>query len=147
MIFVDGPLRWVLFAGAVLLPYVAVIVANQANQRQPSAARPGAAGRPTAADHRPGGRRGDRRARSATADEPGRELDGTGTARLPDLLLCSAKDCRAPATYDLRWNNPKIHPPERRKHWLACPDHRDSLSAFLSLAASAAFPAATCTGA
>lgn len=33
MIFVDGPLRWVLFAGAVLLPYVAVVVANQANQR------------------------------------------------------------------------------------------------------------------
>ena len=33
MVFVEGPLRWVLFAGAVLLPYVAVIVANQANQR------------------------------------------------------------------------------------------------------------------
>jgi hypothetical protein len=33
MIFVEGPLRWVLFAGAVLLPYIAVIVANQANQR------------------------------------------------------------------------------------------------------------------
>jgi hypothetical protein len=33
MIFVDGPLRWVLFAGAVLLPYIAVIVANQTNQR------------------------------------------------------------------------------------------------------------------
>ncbi|HZA03267.1 MAG TPA: DUF3099 domain-containing protein, partial [Propionibacteriaceae bacterium] len=33
MIFVDGPMRLVLFAGAVILPYVAVIVANQANQR------------------------------------------------------------------------------------------------------------------
>jgi hypothetical protein len=33
MIFVEGPLRWVLFACAVILPYVAVIVANQANQR------------------------------------------------------------------------------------------------------------------
>jgi hypothetical protein len=33
MVFVDGPMRWVLFAGAVILPYVAVIVANQANQR------------------------------------------------------------------------------------------------------------------
>ena len=33
MIFVDGPMRWVLFAGAVLLPYVAVVVANQANKR------------------------------------------------------------------------------------------------------------------
>lgn len=34
MIFVEGPLRWVLFAGAVFLPYVAVVLANQANQRQ-----------------------------------------------------------------------------------------------------------------
>ena len=33
MVFVEGPLRWVLFACAVILPYVAVIVANQANQR------------------------------------------------------------------------------------------------------------------
>ena len=33
MIFVEGPLRWVLFAGAVFLPYVAVVLANQANQR------------------------------------------------------------------------------------------------------------------
>jgi len=36
MVFVDGPMRWVLFAGAVVLPYVAVIVANQANQRSQS---------------------------------------------------------------------------------------------------------------
>jgi hypothetical protein len=33
MIFVHGPFRWVLFAGAVVLPYIAVVVANQANQR------------------------------------------------------------------------------------------------------------------
>ena len=33
MIFVHGPFRWVLFACAVALPYVAVVVANQANQR------------------------------------------------------------------------------------------------------------------
>jgi hypothetical protein len=51
---------------------------------------------------------------------------------LPDPLLCSARDCGQPATYDLGWNNPKIHPPERRKHWLACAEHRDSLSKFLS---------------
>lgn len=42
MIFVDGPMRWVLFAGAVLLPYVAVIVANQADQKhKPSRINPG----------------------------------------------------------------------------------------------------------
>lgn len=50
----------------------------------------------------------------------------------PDGLVCSAKGCRAAATADLRWNNAKIHPPERRKHWLACPDHRTSLGSFLS---------------
>jgi hypothetical protein len=33
MRLVEGPFRWVLFAGAVVLPYIAVIVANQANQR------------------------------------------------------------------------------------------------------------------
>jgi hypothetical protein len=33
MIFVPGVFRWILFACAVLLPYVAVIFANQANQR------------------------------------------------------------------------------------------------------------------
>ena len=33
MIFVDGPARWVLFACALVLPYIAVIGANQANQR------------------------------------------------------------------------------------------------------------------
>lgn len=33
MIFVPGVFRWVLFACAVFLPYVAVIFANQANQR------------------------------------------------------------------------------------------------------------------
>jgi hypothetical protein len=44
---------------------------------------------------------------------------------------CSAKGCSAPATVALRWNNPKLHPPERRKTWLACSDHQGSLSDFL----------------
>ncbi len=35
MIFVPGAFRWVLFAGAVFLPYIAVIFANQAHQRPP----------------------------------------------------------------------------------------------------------------
>jgi hypothetical protein len=46
-------------------------------------------------------------------------------------LVCSAKGCRLPATWALRWNNPKLHPPQRRKTWLACDTHRASLSAFL----------------
>jgi hypothetical protein len=37
-----------------------------------------------------------------------------------------------PAVWALRWNNPKIHPPERRKTWLACAEHRDHLTGFLS---------------
>jgi hypothetical protein len=45
--------------------------------------------------------------------------------------VCSAKGCRRPATVALRWNNPKLHPPERRKTWLACPDHEGSLGEFL----------------
>jgi hypothetical protein len=47
-------------------------------------------------------------------------------------LICSARGCTAVACYDVRWNNPKIHTPERRKHWLACEVHRDSLSEYLS---------------
>ena len=34
MILVEGPLRWVLFVAAVVLPYIAVVVANQANERR-----------------------------------------------------------------------------------------------------------------
>ena len=33
MIFVHGIFRWILFAGAVILPLVAVMAANQVNQR------------------------------------------------------------------------------------------------------------------
>lgn len=33
MIFVSGPMRWVLLAGAIFLPYIAVILANQANTK------------------------------------------------------------------------------------------------------------------
>ncbi len=47
-------------------------------------------------------------------------------------LRCSAKGCHAPAEWALRWNNPKLHPPERRKTWLACAEHRESLSQFLA---------------
>ena len=49
----------------------------------------------------------------------------------PATPTCSAKGCRAAAGWTLLWNNPKLHTPERRKQWLACAEHRDSLSAFL----------------
>jgi hypothetical protein len=48
-------------------------------------------------------------------------------------LVCSAKGCRAPAAWALHWNNPRLHPPERRKTWLACADHRESLGEFLAV--------------
>ena len=50
----------------------------------------------------------------------------------PRALICSARGCRQPATADLRWNNPKIHPDGRRKHWLACSDHEAKLVEHLS---------------
>ncbi|WP_426244426.1 acetone carboxylase [Nocardioides sp. LHG3406-4] len=51
----------------------------------------------------------------------------------PDEVdLCSAKGCTAPAVWALQWNNPRIHTADRRKTWLACDEHRESLSAFLS---------------
>lgn len=46
--------------------------------------------------------------------------------------VCSARGCLAEATAAHRWNNPKIHSPDRRKTWLACDDHRESLAEYLS---------------
>ena len=48
-----------------------------------------------------------------------------------DKLVCSSRGCSAEARWELRWNNPKLHPPERRKVWLACDEHREHLSDFL----------------
>lgn len=49
-----------------------------------------------------------------------------------DALVCSSRGCRRSATFDVQWNNPKIHSADRRKHWLACDDHRDTLAAYLA---------------
>jgi hypothetical protein len=53
------------------------------------------------------------------------------TSSVTGDLICSAKGCRHPAMWALRWNNPKLHPPERRKTWLACDDHLSYLTNFL----------------
>lgn len=37
--------------------------------------------------------------------------------------VCSRKGCRNGAAWQLLWNNPRIHTPERRKAWASCPDH------------------------
>ena len=46
-------------------------------------------------------------------------------------LTCSARGCRSGATWQLLWNNPKLHTPDRRKTWLACDEHVDYLRGFL----------------
>lgn len=45
--------------------------------------------------------------------------------------ICSAKGCQAVAVWQLQWNNPKLHTPDRRKVWLACDEHRQTLADFL----------------
>lgn len=45
--------------------------------------------------------------------------------------ICSAKGCQAAASWQLRWNNPRLHHPDRRKVWLACDGHRARLGDFL----------------
>ncbi len=51
---------------------------------------------------------------------------------MAEPLVCSARGCGATASYAVVWNNPKIHPPEREKIWLACEEHRPSLADFLA---------------
>jgi hypothetical protein len=48
-------------------------------------------------------------------------------------LICSAQGCRREAAWALLWNNPRLHTPQRRKTWLACDDHRETLAGFLTL--------------
>jgi hypothetical protein len=50
---------------------------------------------------------------------------------VPEPLTCSAKGCPAEAHHQVVWNNPRIHTPDRRKIWLACDEHEESLRAFL----------------
>jgi hypothetical protein len=47
--------------------------------------------------------------------------------------VCSAKACRAEATHGVIWRNPKLHVEGRRKVWLACDDHQQSLADFVGL--------------
>ena len=58
-------------------------------------------------------------------------LDMVGREEPARETICSRKGCRAPATTQLLWNNPKIHTPERRKTWLACDEHAAWLEDYL----------------
>ena len=58
--------------------------------------------------------------------------DAAGPDAGPESARCSAKGCPADAVWALRWNNPRLHTPERRKLWAACTEHRDHLASFLT---------------
>ena len=47
--------------------------------------------------------------------------------------MCSARGCRDTGVWAVRWNNPRLPPPERRKIWHACHDHRDQLEQYLAV--------------
>ena len=69
---------------------------------------------------------------SAPADRATRtDASGATGSAADGSLPCSRRGCRAAADWALRWNNPRIHDPQRRKTWLACEEHRVHLSAFL----------------
>lgn len=61
----------------------------------------------------------------------GQGLAGQGDERATAPTSCSRKGCRADAEWQLLWNNPRIHTPERRKIWLACAEHREWLEEYL----------------
>lgn len=60
-------------------------------------------------------------------------LDPKGLgAPVEHRFTCSRAGCRAEAAWAIRWRNPRIHTPDRRKTWLACDAHLETLRTFLS---------------
>ena len=59
------------------------------------------------------------------APRTARDSDASGGPK------CSRKACGQRASWQLLWNNPRIHTPERRKVWLACGEHREWLQDYL----------------
>lgn len=49
----------------------------------------------------------------------------------PDVQ-CSSAGCTAAAAWRVNWRNPRIHPADRVKVWLACDAHRSTLGDYLS---------------
>ncbi len=45
---------------------------------------------------------------------------------------CSRAGCELAAAWAILWRNPKIHPDDRRKTWLACEEHLAYLREFLA---------------
>ncbi len=70
----------------------------------------------------------DQLARTTGAQGPGAAPSDAGAGH---DAVCSRKGCREAAQWQLLWNNPRIHTPERRKIWLACGEHRGWLEEYL----------------
>ncbi|WP_253904328.1 hypothetical protein [Arthrobacter sp. Br18] len=58
-------------------------------------------------------------------------LDGGLQGPVSGRAVCSRKGCRADAGWRLLWNNPRIHPPERRKTWVSCREHVEWFEEYL----------------
>ena len=58
------------------------------------------------------------------------------TSQVPEEggpAICSAKGCRAAASWAVVWNNPRLHTPDREKVWAACDEHKQPLADFLAV--------------
>ncbi len=47
-------------------------------------------------------------------------------------VRCSAAGCGEAAAWRVNWRNPRLHTQERVKVWLACDEHREHLTGYLS---------------
>jgi hypothetical protein len=47
-------------------------------------------------------------------------------------IECSRAGCRNAATHHVVWRNPRIHPVDREKIWLACDEHVAFLHDYLA---------------
>ncbi|AZS43560.1 hypothetical protein [Microbacterium oleivorans] len=48
------------------------------------------------------------------------------------VAQCSRAGCRRDAEWQVVWRNPRIHSADRRKVWVACPEHVDFLRDYLA---------------
>ena len=62
------------------------------------------------------------------------DLGGSPTAA---EVQCSRASCGHAASWNINWRNPRIHPEDRVKIWLACDEHKEFLHDYL---ASRGFP-------
>ena len=118
-LFVQGWWLLVCAIGAVVLPYIAVVLAN-------GVTRP-----PTTEVVRPGAivpverRHAEPDARRATRSD-------AGSARPAEHVAARARDARERGRWNVNWRNPRIHSADRVKIWLACDEHREYLRDYLA---------------